>query len=182
MPLDNADPAELIQRCINGERAAWSRFVRMYTPLVLNVLRGSSLTADDRADVSQEVWLKAHLHLSSVADPHRVPGWLRVVTWREMIKYAEQSRRLVPCGDSPATDDPALQRPIDEVVMAKLDGETLHTAVGYLRERERNLIMLLLSEPPLSYDEIGIRLRIPRGSIGPTRDRCFARLRTILGS
>ncbi|QUQ72499.1 RNA polymerase sigma factor [Kutzneria sp. CA-103260] len=143
-------------------------------------MRGTSLTADDRADVSQEVWLKAYLHLESVVDPHCVPGWLKVITRREMIKYAARSQRLVPCGDPSAVDDVSPERPIDEAVIAILDGENLHNAIGYLRERERDLIMLLLSEPPLSYDEIGNRLDMPRGSIGPSRERCLAHLRAIL--
>ena len=36
---------------------------------------------------------------------------------------------------------------------------------------------LLLHEPQLSYDEISAALGVPKGSIGPTRGRCLARLR-----
>ena len=36
---------------------------------------------------------------------------------------------------------------------------------------------LLTTDPPLSYDEISRILDIPRGSIGPLRQRCLERLR-----
>ena len=36
---------------------------------------------------------------------------------------------------------------------------------------------LLLDEPELSYEEVGRRLGLPVGSIGPTRARSLSRLR-----
>jgi DNA-directed RNA polymerase specialized sigma24 family protein len=36
---------------------------------------------------------------------------------------------------------------------------------------------LLLDEPELSYEEVGRRLGLPIGSIGPTRQRSLSRLR-----
>jgi hypothetical protein len=39
------------------------------------------------------------------------------------------------------------------------------------------LIAMLLREPPLSYGQIGEELRIPIGSVGPTRGRCLHKLR-----
>jgi DNA-directed RNA polymerase specialized sigma24 family protein len=46
-----------------------------------------------------------------------------------------------------------------------------------LPEARRELLLLLLADPPLSYDEISARLGIPRGSIGPTRARALEQLR-----
>jgi RNA polymerase sigma factor (sigma-70 family) len=54
-------------------------------------------------------------------------------------------------------------------------------AVDSLDVRCRQLIELLfLSEPELSYTEIGNRLGMATGSIGPTRSRCLDRLRALL--
>ncbi|WP_448643014.1 hypothetical protein [Geodermatophilus sp. URMC 63] len=39
---------------------------------------------------------------------------------------------------------------------------------------------LLLASPAISYQEIGARLGMPVGSIGPTRARILARLRGAL--
>jgi DNA-directed RNA polymerase specialized sigma24 family protein len=46
-----------------------------------------------------------------------------------------------------------------------------------LPSRQRDLLLLLLSDPPLSYDKISARLGMPKGSIGPTRARALSRLR-----
>ncbi len=41
----------------------------------------------------------------------------------------------------------------------------------------RDLLLLLLTDPPLAYEEISARLGIPIGSIGPTRARALEQLR-----
>ena len=42
------------------------------------------------------------------------------------------------------------------------------------------LLALLVASPPLSYEEIGARLGMPVGSIGPTRGRCLKKLRDLM--
>ena len=41
----------------------------------------------------------------------------------------------------------------------------------------RQLISLLIQDPPVPYAEISARLGIPVGSIGPSRGRCLEKLR-----
>jgi DNA-directed RNA polymerase specialized sigma24 family protein len=53
----------------------------------------------------------------------------------------------------------------------------LRNGLAELEPRHRDLLLLVCSEPPISYDEISRRLGIPVGSIGPTRARCLAKLR-----
>ena len=45
------------------------------------------------------------------------------------------------------------------------------------RRARRDLLLLLLADPPLQYSEISARLGIPVGSIGPTRARALDQLR-----
>ena len=44
----------------------------------------------------------------------------------------------------------------------------------------RQLLLLLVADPPLSYDEIAVALQRPRGALGPTRRRCLDGLRRHL--
>ena len=58
----------------------------------------------------------------------------------------------------------------------------LQAAVARLSERCRKLIeMIFLDTREPSYDEISALLNIPKGSIGPTRNRCLGQLRLQLG-
>jgi DNA-directed RNA polymerase specialized sigma24 family protein len=51
-------------------------------------------------------------------------------------------------------------------------------ALSGLPDRQRELLLLLIEDPPLSYEEISARLGVPVGSIGPTRARALARVRS----
>jgi DNA-directed RNA polymerase specialized sigma24 family protein len=53
----------------------------------------------------------------------------------------------------------------------------LDASLSRLPDRQRDLMTLLLDEPELSYEDVGRRLGLPVGSIGPTRQRSLSRLR-----
>jgi DNA-directed RNA polymerase specialized sigma24 family protein len=59
--------------------------------------------------------------------------------------------------------------------------EALQTGLAHLGGRCRELLSLIFfdaAEP--TYDEISALLGMPKGSIGPTRNRCLSQLRDIL--
>jgi RNA polymerase sigma factor (sigma-70 family) len=59
--------------------------------------------------------------------------------------------------------------------------EALHQALEQLGDRCRQLITLIFLDPnEPSYDEISEQLHMPKGSIGPTRNRCLQQLRSHL--
>ena len=53
-------------------------------------------------------------------------------------------------------------------------------AFKQLSELCRELLSLLLMDPPLEYSEIAASLDRPIGSIGPTRQRCVEKLRALV--
>ena len=53
----------------------------------------------------------------------------------------------------------------------------LRAAMAELPPRCRQLLSMLISDPPPSYAEISVILGIRIGSIGPERGRCLERLR-----
>jgi len=66
---------------------------------------------------------------------------------------------------------------MDEGMMRDERSQALRDALLELSPARRELLTLLLADPPLSYDEISNRLGIPIGSIGPTRARALEQLR-----
>jgi DNA-directed RNA polymerase specialized sigma24 family protein len=53
-------------------------------------------------------------------------------------------------------------------------------AISGLKEKCRQLLTALYLEGETSYQAISSRLKIPVGSIGPTRARCIESLRALL--
>jgi DNA-directed RNA polymerase specialized sigma24 family protein len=67
---------------------------------------------------------------------------------------------------------------VDTDLLAAERHEALLAALAELPERQHALLLLLLHDPPIAYEEVSRRLGIPIGSIGPTRARALERIRT----
>jgi DNA-directed RNA polymerase specialized sigma24 family protein len=69
---------------------------------------------------------------------------------------------------------------LDAGVLHAERDEEVRRAVATLPPRCRELLRLLMLDPPPSYEEISAALDIPLGSIGPTRGRCLEKLKALV--
>jgi RNA polymerase sigma-70 factor (ECF subfamily) len=88
----NTTPASLLERLRQpSDRAAWARFVELYTPLLYYWARRVGLREADASDLVQEVFVLLWVKLPEFRyDPGKgFRGWLRTVTlnkWRERLR------------------------------------------------------------------------------------------------
>ena len=175
-PATRSDVAALVRAAAAGSELAWRQLVARYGGLVWSITRGHRLSQADAADVVQCTWLKLVQHLAAIKNPDAVGGWLATTARRECLRVIEGARCQVPFGDDlpePAGDDTTLD---DELLRGERDS-LLWQAVAMLRPEDQALVRMLAADPPASYAEISDALGMPIGSIGPTRARCFERLR-----
>jgi RNA polymerase sigma factor (sigma-70 family) len=183
--LEPNDPTvpELVTAAVQGEQAAWDALVTRYTPLVLGIATRFRLSHDDVADVSQTVWLLLVQHLPGLRTPEALPGWIATTTRNECVHVLRTQRRtsaVDPLAERSwdALDSASPDRvDVDEHLLRAELHEALLMGFAELPDHQRELLELLLQDPPLGYAEISDRLGIPRGSIGPTRARALERLR-----
>jgi RNA polymerase sigma factor (sigma-70 family) len=170
----------LVARAADGDEGAWDEIVDRYAPLVWSICARYRLSAADIEDVGQTIWVGLVKQLGKLREPAALPGWLSTTTRRECVRLLKESKRYEPFGAEPedsllaAEADPEL---VEEEVLKAERHARLRAALAELPEESRRLLTLLVSDPPLTYAEIGARLGIPPGSIGPTRGRCLDRLR-----
>jgi RNA polymerase sigma factor (sigma-70 family) len=108
-----------------------------------------------------------------------LPGWLATTTQRECLRVLRAARRYdltISPEDSPVSPDQTDAMIEEEILAAELNA-ALRAAFADLPARCRQLLSMLLSDPPLAYTEISATLSVPIGSIGPQRGRCLERLR-----
>lgn len=171
--------ADLVLRAKEGDDRAWGALVERFAPLVMSVCRRHRLDEPDALDVAQGVWLALLEHLGSIREPAALPGWIATTTRRECLhlltgKGGRQRAELVGEVDRPVID---LTDSMDDLIIKAERHAALLEALGDLPPQHQQLIQLLLQDPRLAYAEIGARLDMPVGSIGPTRQRCLDRIR-----
>ncbi len=172
--------AERLQHALAGDKRAWDALVADYTGLLWWIARSHRLDDPTAADVVQTVWLQLIRHGAAIRDPERLPAWLATVARNESRRRIEAARRQVPT-DAVGEALGASEAGPDEYIIDKEDRAAALSAFHELGARCQRLLSLLCEEPPRGYEEVAAILDMPVGSIGPTRGRCLAELRTIIG-
>jgi RNA polymerase sigma factor (sigma-70 family) len=166
----------LLERAAQGDQRAWSALVARFDRAIHAVARRHGLCVADQDEVAQRTWLAFVRHIGRLRDHPAVAGWLITTARRECVRLLSASGREIP-SESPASVHEPLAPPIDDEVLTAERRDALHRALEAVPVHEQRLMRLLLTRPELSYDEISAVLGMPKGSIGPTRGRCIARLR-----
>ncbi len=174
------DVGQLVAQARAGDQSAWDSLVERYAPLVFAVVNRYRLNGQDACDVSQTTWLRLVEHLHEIRDPERLPGWIVTTAKHEALRLLKARQRTVAVDPQAYSDftqqvDPAAQP--DEDLISSERRLALVEGLAELRPAHRELLLLMLQDPPLSYEEIGARLNMPHGSIGPTRARALGELR-----
>ncbi|MGH3415589.1 MAG: RNA polymerase sigma factor [Actinocrinis sp.] len=179
---DETSTADLIARATGGEQKAWDQLVARFSRLVWSVARGFRLPDADAADVYQTTWLRLVEHLRSINDADRLAGWLATTARREAISVLRKRDREVPVFETPDEEDGDEEQDPERRTIVADEYRELWIAFAGLSEKCRGLLRVLAVSPLENYAQIGAALRMPVGSIGPTRARCLDRLRARLAA
>lgn len=176
-PYDARSVTQLVAGALAGDEGSWSEIVRRHTRLVMARVRQFRLTPQQAEDVAQTVWLNLLEHLGDLREPEALPGWISTATRHECIRTSNLARRSIPVDPSTGRLDAQDDAEPDTDLLRSERHAALRAALAELPTHQRELLLLLSTDPPPSYQEVSARLGIPVGSIGPTRQRGLARLR-----
>jgi RNA polymerase sigma-70 factor (ECF subfamily) len=103
------EPAEsdvvLVARTLAGDRQAFGRLYDRYARPVRAVCLGAGF--DAVADLTQESFLRAFRHLSSLREPNRFGPWVVGIA-RQVVREHRRRRRSESPAVDPSVDDPAV--------------------------------------------------------------------------
>lgn len=182
--------SEIVARCLGGDERAWQELVNRYARLVYATPVRYGLPSVEVEEIAQEVFVILAENLDRIEDPERLPGWLltttRRVTWRALQQRARsRPQESADVSDGEPAPGAALLVAHVPSMAELLEGwarqEALGAGLARLGPRCRELMRVMFLDPAEpSYDEISQQLGIPKGSLGPTRNRCLEQLRAIL--
>ena len=158
-----------------GDERAWDAIVRRFGGAISGVTFGFRLCEADAQDVAQSTWLRLFLNIEGIEDPASLRAWLVTTARRESLRVLQRQTCEIPVEE--ATPGAVVDaQAADERLVLEERRHAVRRAVEDLPERPRTLMRLLLTRPDSSYEEVGARLGMPVGSIGPTRARALDRV------
>jgi len=171
----------LFARWRDGDTRAMDELVRLMTPTLWHVVRAYGVDAALAEDVVQTTWLTLVRRHESITEPRAVSGWLTTTARREAWRAGKAQRRA----DVTETEVLEPHLPTSESAEASAarsdEAQRLWAAVAQLAERCRRLLRVVAFDDRPDYARIAKDMSMPVGSIGPTRQRCLAKLRSLLG-
>ena len=176
-----ADPtvSDLVARAKDGDKRAWDALIERYAPLIWSICRRYQLADADARDIGQNVWLRLVDQLGTLRNPAALPGWLATTARRECLRVlcATQGPRATMYALDVESLPDERAGVADQGLLAAERHAALREAFDQLPPNGKQLISLLIADPPLPYADISARLGIPVGSIGPNRSRYLDKMR-----
>lgn len=183
MSEEGADPWRL-RAALADDLDAWTFLVDEFSATMWHWARSYRLSREDAEDVCQTVWYQLRDKGHAIDDPRKLPGWLATTTRRAALAAARRSQRPADAALSLDANDSALAERLvtGESSSDYVEVNDLHArlvdAFVQLSEKCRELLALMW-DPQLSYEDVATTLGVSIGSVGPNRQRCLSKLRTL---
>jgi RNA polymerase sigma factor (sigma-70 family) len=166
----------VVAAAATGDERAWAELRDRYATRVRAVARRYRLAPHDVDDVAQTTWLRLVENIRHVRDANAVGMWLETTARRESLALLRRRKRECPTDDATLVDRPT--EPVAERrLVAAEQRVALTSSLRQLPRHQQRLLAAMLAESEPSYAELAATLKMPIGSIGPTRARSLARLR-----
>lgn len=163
--------ALIIDRCRKQDAAAFGQFVDLYQSRVFGFVRRMVADADEAADLSQEVFIRAFQHFGKFDGRSSVKTWLFRIAHNLCIDAARRSKRHPVSLSIQGANEEDEQIDVPDVrwepEKVALDGELakrVEQALEAMSEKLRS-VLLLHDREDMAYEEIGATLDIPVGTV-----------------
>jgi RNA polymerase sigma factor (sigma-70 family) len=176
---------DLLIAAQSGEEDAWQRLMAQYQPLINKIIRRHRLSLWDGEDVSQYVWMQLVDQAGRLREPRAVAGWIATTTARRCCLVLRQRKRSISIDpiDGLGMDSngntavwESEHSGVDDDLLRAERRRAVRQGLAELTAEQQKLLLLVAQEPALPYREIGRRMGMPIGSIGPTRARLLKKL------
>jgi RNA polymerase sigma factor (sigma-70 family) len=145
-----------------------------------------------RDDAFAATWLRLAERLDTIREPEKLPGWLATTACNEVRQILRQRSRQQALQGGEWTN---ASGGVGELLDTLAGDEGDHSRGILLDESRRNvraafsrldpqcreiITVLVLADPPVTYELASERLGRPIGSLGPSRRRCLQKMKSLL--
>ncbi|MEU0521685.1 sigma-70 family RNA polymerase sigma factor [Streptosporangium sp. NPDC006007] len=170
----------MLQDARENRQGALDLIVADLTPLLWQAVRRQGLSRQAAEDVIQTTWLTLLRNLHSITVPAALIEWLLTTARREAWRVRSAGRDDDLVGQDVFEEIPDSASLPEEFLLQDERRRALWNAVARLPQPCRDLMRLVAFVRRPHYGAVAASLGMPKGSIGPTRGRCLAKLRRLL--
>jgi RNA polymerase sigma-70 factor (ECF subfamily) len=176
------EDAQLIQKTLDGQSAAFGELVRKYQDRLYNTMVHVTGCRDDAQDVVQDAFVQAFVKLDSFQQASAFYTWLYRIAFNVAISHrrrkkpttsVEETRRS--SGDEPSDDDAGPSERLEQEERRRL----VQDAIARLSEEHRT-ILVLREIDGCCYETIAEILELPIGTVRSRLHRARLQLREEL--
>ena len=164
-----AGDEKLVERCLQGDDAAWESIVTSYTRRLYNLSYRYTNRRDEAEDLTQEIFIKIYQNLKTYrSESGSFQNWILKVGRNLIIDHYRQSRRYQQVGGSDELEtinvkdekSPNPQRSAEQLEAAKFLMDGLQSLAPELKEA-----VILRDLEGMAYQELADLLGIPEGTV-----------------
>jgi RNA polymerase sigma-70 factor (ECF subfamily) len=130
--------ADLVRRCLDGERECFTRLVERYEKVVYTLAIRMVGNTDDARDVVQASFVAAYERLADFDFHHRFFSWLYRIAVNNALKVLRRRRPTEPLAEDLVADDPHPGEVLDRERLVR----RVHAALRELPADHRQVIVL----------------------------------------
>jgi len=189
---DNQAVNALVRRCVAGDHAAWQEIVQHYNRRIYNICYRFSGSADDAADLTQEVFIKIYRTLGTF-DGTRAAfmTWVTTVTRNLLVdnfRKGKYDRLTDSLEGTPGGQEEGLtvgeqledqSASPEERMQSRQAQKMVHEALLKLSPELREAV-ILRDLQDMDYKEIAQALKIPEGTVKSRINRGRTELARLL--
>lgn len=165
-----ADPKELVEQILAGDRDSFRTLIKQYQRLVSHVVYRLIPAGPDQEDLSQEVFIRVYQHLDRFRFDSKLSTWIARIAYNTCLNFLEKKK--LPLYDDLVAEDDREFEPVapDEISRPDFGFEAVETGVILQKEIEQlpavyKTVLTLYHLDQLSYIEIADIMNMPVGTI-----------------
>jgi RNA polymerase sigma-70 factor (ECF subfamily) len=162
-----------IQRILGGEPRAFEALIHDHRKLVFHVVARLIPNRSDREEICQDVFVKVYQNLSKFQFESKLSTWIARIAYNTSLSYLEK-KRLMLYEDLKTEEDDA-EYPIAADAWHEeqgMDGKLMEREIRGVLETEitrlpvhYRTVLTLYHVDELSYEEIGLVMNMPQGTV-----------------
>ena len=181
----SSDDLRLINKCREGDTAAFGELVSRYQDRLFNTVLRLVSNAEDARDVVQEAFMHAYQSLHTFKGDSLFFTWLYRIAMNTAISMKRKQRptaRIQTGGDEKNTIDPLdpaeTNRPGHAIEMAE-DERMVHEALAKL-SAEHRAVLVMKDMDGMKYEDMADVLEVPIGTIRSRLHRARLEMKDLL--